>query len=624
MWPDNETDEDLLGFEIHANLVESIVTDPAMLPVTVGLFGDWGGGKSSILKIIQRDLTPADLENPENLVIYFDSWIFQGYEDAKTAILAVLLKELRDHRGLKDKIFDEAGALLKRINWMKVAKTGLAAGISYFSANPLPFLAALTPKKSNQGSGDDEDDEEKDQSSSKDKDSDKWLHEAEESTNDIRTFRRDFEAMLRKSGLKSLVILIDDLDRCSPDRVIDNLEAIKLFLNVKGMAFVIAADRRIVENAIRVRYADALSSPNLDPAERNGLVIDYLEKLVQVPYTLPKLAPHEVRSYLSLLLLKKIVPEKFPALQSKYARFIRENRYEAFDLRPHLLLESNDPRKAEMEETFRMVETSTDPITDGLKGNPRQIKRFLNALWMRLQLARVAQLERLDRAVVIKLMVLEYISEERFREIYNWHRSSDDGTAAALEKLEDPNQSPKLPDTFKPWQDAQLARWLRTEPPLAHVDLRDYFWLSRSSLQHTFAGVQMVSKAVRQCVDYLLSGDLGSRKLGLQLHNTLDFPERRQVAAALSKEAYRSPEKPEALQSLLEVASSGSAEASDALVRVLTQADPDRINLRLAQGIAALKSGTGIESVDRLVKARPEIVARKGKFGLALSRAIKP
>ena len=42
MWADNETDEDLLGFSLHANLIGEIVTDPEMLPVTIGLFGDWG------------------------------------------------------------------------------------------------------------------------------------------------------------------------------------------------------------------------------------------------------------------------------------------------------------------------------------------------------------------------------------------------------------------------------------------------------------------------------------------------------------------------------------------------------------------------------------------------------
>jgi len=69
MWSDNETDKDLLGFSIHASLLRSIITNPEMLPVTVGLFGDWGGGKSSILKMLQSDLD----EEEDFAVIYFNS-----------------------------------------------------------------------------------------------------------------------------------------------------------------------------------------------------------------------------------------------------------------------------------------------------------------------------------------------------------------------------------------------------------------------------------------------------------------------------------------------------------------------------------------------------------------------
>lgn len=120
MWSDNETDQDLLGFSIHADLLRSIITKPDMLPVTVGLFGDWGGGKSSILKILQRDLAQEE----EFAAIYFNSWVFEGYEDAKAAILTSLLHALQEHRDLKNVIGDEAKALLKRVNWMKLLKVG--------------------------------------------------------------------------------------------------------------------------------------------------------------------------------------------------------------------------------------------------------------------------------------------------------------------------------------------------------------------------------------------------------------------------------------------------------------------------------------------------------------------
>jgi hypothetical protein len=89
MWADNETDGDLLGFEIHANLVLSTVNNSTVPPVTVGLFGKKGGGKFNILKLLKRGLASPDIGDPEPLGIYFGTWVFEGYEDQKTAILAV-------------------------------------------------------------------------------------------------------------------------------------------------------------------------------------------------------------------------------------------------------------------------------------------------------------------------------------------------------------------------------------------------------------------------------------------------------------------------------------------------------------------------------------------------------
>ena len=64
-------------------------------------------------------------------------------------------------------------------------------------------------------------------------------------------------------------------------------------------------------------------------------------------------------------------------------------------------------------------------ITEGLKGNPRQVKRFLNALFLRKELARVANLTNLKDDVLVKLMILEYTSEKRFRQLHEWQAPQD-------------------------------------------------------------------------------------------------------------------------------------------------------------------------------------------------------
>ena len=80
MWADNETSDDLLGFKVHADLIVDVINDNDVLPVTIGVFGDWGSGKSSILKIVEKELIGDDKDGFKDgtLVLYFNGWVFEG------------------------------------------------------------------------------------------------------------------------------------------------------------------------------------------------------------------------------------------------------------------------------------------------------------------------------------------------------------------------------------------------------------------------------------------------------------------------------------------------------------------------------------------------------------------
>ena len=56
MWADNETKDDLLGYQVHADLLRDVVLDPKMLPISIGVFGDWGSGKSSLMLLMQESI----------------------------------------------------------------------------------------------------------------------------------------------------------------------------------------------------------------------------------------------------------------------------------------------------------------------------------------------------------------------------------------------------------------------------------------------------------------------------------------------------------------------------------------------------------------------------------------
>lgn len=100
MWADNETKDDLLGYQVHAELLSNVVLDPSMLPISIGIFGDWGSGKSSLMLLMQKSIEEwknkvaeenkklkEAKRNAKVLQIMFNSWQFEDYEDTKLTLI---------------------------------------------------------------------------------------------------------------------------------------------------------------------------------------------------------------------------------------------------------------------------------------------------------------------------------------------------------------------------------------------------------------------------------------------------------------------------------------------------------------------------------------------------------
>lgn len=177
--------------------------------------------------------------------------------------------------------------------------------------------AALLPSLFKSAAPEDEDGEAKDKWA--DKEEINWLQLVKDDLGkpdllEIRKFCEDFEKMPAETGVRSLVILIDDLDRCLPERIIETLKAIKLFVAVPKTTFVIDADPHIVRHAIATRYVKQQIGEERPAAgrdegspeeERYDLIQDYLKKLIQIPYHLPRLSPAEIETYINLLACQK-------------------------------------------------------------------------------------------------------------------------------------------------------------------------------------------------------------------------------------------------------------------------------------------------------------------------------
>lgn len=514
MWSDNETSEDLLGFQVHADLLIDVIEDDTVLPVTIGVFGDWGSGKSSILKIVQEKFKGNDdsEKNAETLCIYFNGWTFEGYDDAKAALLGFILKELEGNKKLSKEVTDivnsKAKKLWKSINWMRGAgmvlkNVALPAVSAYFTGglSLTPYIWEKleewridAPEKLMEKLASEEGQEVLQSLMKEHKD-------GKSNINPVSEFRADFAELLEATNFRRLVVIIDDLDRCEPERIIENLEAIKLFVNVPKTAFVIGADPRIVKHAIEHKYGKSKSVQE----DNSRIVKDYLEKLIQIPYSLPKLSEPEVETYISMLICKReIGSEKFKKILQDFQQFRVKDKYSAYGLaNMEAQLDITDFEK--VKSNVISIPALVPLITQSLYGNPRQIKRFLNTYILRQRLSNVAKLEDFNSSILAKLMLLEYAEIRLFRQLFDWQLHQD-GKPKQLSKLEEICENEKVKnkaqeidkiEELREWSKERIIKWIRVEPKLTELDLRDYFWISRDNITASIAASSLISPIVK-------------------------------------------------------------------------------------------------------------------------------
>jgi hypothetical protein len=582
MWSDNETDVDLLQSNFIASSIVQIIKSKNLLPTTVGVFGDWGSGKSSLLKMVQNNLTKDKMI----MTLNFNGWLFEGFEDAKTALMGSILDEINERIKDNKNIIEKAGGLLvklsKRVNWFQLLSlTGrlgfsIATGMHDLAATGASFDATTMLVEKAKGLSVE--------------DAKKLLKEApegEESVRrNIREFRNDFARLLEAAEIETLVVFVDDLDRCLPDTVIETLEAIKLFLFVPRTAFILGADERLIEYAVRRRF------PEL-PGTDTEVGRDYLEKLIQIPIRIPPLGGAETHSYINLLFAQiSLGDEHFKLVCETVSGFKPSNLSElSFDIESCREIIKPDGLPVQLEQDLDLAAQVAPILAPGLGGNPRRTKRFLNALLLRMQMATARGLQ-LRRQVLAKLMLLEYLKPEFFKQLATL-QANQDGQPEELAKIESYLKQPtrsieepaesadskdepqasaqvgggkgsrrlqrseaagesqprlrktedeeRLPAEIQSWlADSWMKRWLASDPLLKDIDLRPYFYIAHDTIGALGVTPMRLSPQAKQVLDKLLDSGIATQNLGVKTAEQLSVPDATAVFDALAQRVRQS------------------------------------------------------------------------------------
>lgn len=500
---DQETATDLLYYEAIAKTVVTLIRKTPDAPVTIGVHGDWGAGKSSVLKMLEGAFAKDD----RVLCLWFNGWTFEGFEDAKTVVIETIVDELRRARPTSTKVADAAKKVLKRVDWLKLARKaggfaftattgiptfdqvkGLYDVATSFLAKPQDHVSIEDLKGVAEKAGE-------------------FLKEASDESDNlpehIHAFREEFKELLDAADIDQLVVIVDDLDRCLPKTAIATLEAIRLFLFVERTAFVIGADELMIEYAVREHFPDLPPSSGPVSYARN-----YLEKLIQVPFRIPALGVAETRVYVTLLLAEN-------ALGSKDPRFLNLLASAREDMRRPWKSRGLDRRTVEqamademppdVDQALVISAHVTKILSEGTRGNPRQIKRFLNSMMLRRAIAEERGFGAdIQRPVLAKIMLAERFYPDFYEQIARLAANHPDGQPEALRRFEEHVRAPApeedddekpaakggrkaarsapapLPAEAMEWEKNEWAKgWAAIDPPLTGVDLRPYVFVTR-------------------------------------------------------------------------------------------------------------------------------------------------
>ena len=309
--------QDLLGFADFAKLIQTSIYHTES-PFVYGVLGNWGSGKTSILKMLKASLE-RDLKTGSHafVPVWFNAWQYENESNVVYPLLYAIKQDYCRRVGAPDRATGFGQALLQTVATSSLALTdvGLRVATKYLTGEPLKL-----------------------------KDISEHLASVQEHPGELErllggwadqvmNLHRAFEILLQKYAAElagryaeyaeedvRLVIIVDDLDRCLPDTAIAVLESIKNYLAVPGCVFVLGLNPQIIYQGIRMKYKGL---------EINGRA--YLEKILNYSFYVPEPDLNRVADFatdqLEALVLDEATQEQYGWLFEGFGKALQECRF---------------------------------------------------------------------------------------------------------------------------------------------------------------------------------------------------------------------------------------------------------------------------------------------------------
>jgi len=471
---DQPADKDLLNYEDYAMALAKMIMHPATkTPLTLGIYGSWGIGKTTLMKLVEKNIKSED---EGILTIWFNAWQYSQEDELWAAFLQSLLNQIKEQMNWFQWVKFSLRLLLNRIDKNKLlgqlvsyALRILIAAVPLFITFPAiqrigdqtfnatmltwaggittaalglwvvvkPFVTSVREnitidfsslqKRSNFREHiaflDDFHEHFEDIVSS-------LPNQPNSAQKEIEKNNRHNETQSDDKAVKKLVIFIDDLDRCPLESIIQVLDAVEVFIDVPGCVHIIGADPKMIGEAITKKYPDDKETQQ-----------KYIEKIIELEFRLPPLADTQIENYIDEM------PVAFP------------------------------------DSKCREVFTIT-----GLKPNPRKIKRFINTFLLLTFLAetRKGLSDAIEPVRLAKLVVIQRNHPDLYEVLSQNVKLIQELESYVLRKSNHPEEEPPLPSELEPFKNRRLLHRLLLISSDVDDDDKRFSSLSDTDIQPYF------------------------------------------------------------------------------------------------------------------------------------------